>query len=296
MDLERSTLVELDRAFKLLGQGMSREKLQEIVDQVDENGTGELDWVQFLKVMRILYPEKRREFEREFYGVMKNFPEFAKEDFDVFVETFRKFDFEGINAINAEGLGKLFEYMGQGCSKEKLQRIIEAVDDNQNGVIDWIEFLVIMKSLYPGRKAPPPSKTSAPSQAPTKIGSGSNTSSSSSSSSSSTTAAPGRMVQLKPRTESNTDETKPVKSSGSGESTSAPPPGANKCNACGKTVYKAEALLAMNVSWHKGCFKCQESGCGITLNLKNFKGSGGKVYCSKHVPMPKATAQTGGGL
>uniref|UniRef100_A0A1I8GPW7 LIM zinc-binding domain-containing Nebulette n=1 Tax=Macrostomum lignano TaxID=282301 RepID=A0A1I8GPW7_9PLAT len=37
--------------------------------------------------------------------------------------------------------------------------------------------------------------------------------------------------------------------------------------------------------WHKGCFKCQV--CGMTLNMKNYKGFEKKPYCGAHYPQPK---------
>jgi len=271
-------VVELERAFNLMGQGSSRERLQNIIDQVDADGTGEIKWPAYLQVMRIIYPEKREEFEKQFYGPARLFPEFSREDIDVFVNTFRTFDIDGSNTIDATELALMFHHMGQGCTEERLHEIIEEVDDNRNGVIDWIEFLEVMKGLYPERKAveqkPSKSSTSAPKNQQT-----SSTSTSSSSKPSATNS------NASPRSSE-----KPSSSSSSSSPSSNPPAkGSNKCNSCGKTVYPAEALQAMNVVWHKGCFKCQQEGCGITLNLKTFKGHEGKIYCSKHVPTYKAT-------
>ncbi|KAI8441561.1 hypothetical protein MSG28_015143 [Choristoneura fumiferana] len=39
--------------------------------------------------------------------------------------------------------------------------------------------------------------------------------------------------------------------------------------------------------WHKGCFKCQE--CGMTLNMRTYKGYGKLPYCEAHVPKAKHT-------
>jgi len=65
--------------------------------------------------------------------------------------------------------------------------------------------------------------------------------------------------------------------------------GASSCASCGKTVYPIEEIKAMDLIWHKACFKCQGEACGITLTLKTFKGHESKVYCAKHVPQLKAT-------
>jgi hypothetical protein len=61
-----------------------------------------------------------------------------------------------------------------------------------------------------------------------------------------------------------------------------------KCAVCGKTAYPLESVTAIEKSFHKFCFKC--SVCNTTLNLKNFKGLDGKIYCFTHTPKPKNTA------
>lgn len=59
-----------------------------------------------------------------------------------------------------------------------------------------------------------------------------------------------------------------------------------KCTSCGKTVYPLEQLKCLDQIWHKQCFKCEV--CGMTLNMKNYKGLEKKPYCSAHYPQPKA--------
>ncbi|KAJ8687190.1 hypothetical protein QAD02_022984, partial [Eretmocerus hayati] len=39
--------------------------------------------------------------------------------------------------------------------------------------------------------------------------------------------------------------------------------------------------------WHKQCFKCQ--GCGMTLNMRTYKGFNKQPYCEAHIPKAKAT-------
>jgi len=63
-----------------------------------------------------------------------------------------------------------------------------------------------------------------------------------------------------------------------------------KCEACQKTAYPLESVTALEKTYHKSCFKCEV--CKTTLNLKNFKGYEGKIYCLTHTPKPKATTVT----
>jgi len=65
---------------------------------------------------------------------------------------------------------------------------------------------------------------------------------------------------------------------------------AAKCAICGKTAYPLESVNAVEKTYHKACFKC--SVCRLQLNLTNFVGDEGKVYCKKHAPVAKATAVT----
>ena len=61
-----------------------------------------------------------------------------------------------------------------------------------------------------------------------------------------------------------------------------------KCAACNKTDYPLESVTALDKVYHKGCFKC--SVCNTAVNIKNFKGVEGKIYCATHTPKPTSTA------
>ncbi|XP_033726207.1 LIM and SH3 domain protein F42H10.3-like isoform X19 [Pecten maximus] len=55
-----------------------------------------------------------------------------------------------------------------------------------------------------------------------------------------------------------------------------------QCAKCSKTVFPVEELKCLDKVWHKGCFRCQE--CGMTLNMKNYKGYNKLPYCNAHYP------------
>ncbi|KAK7477067.1 hypothetical protein BaRGS_00031747 [Batillaria attramentaria] len=61
-----------------------------------------------------------------------------------------------------------------------------------------------------------------------------------------------------------------------------------KCAKCTKTVYPTEELKCLDKIWHKACFKCEV--CGMTLNMKNYKGYDKLPYCNAHYPQTKHTA------
>ncbi|XP_076456091.1 LIM and SH3 domain protein F42H10.3-like isoform X3 [Babylonia areolata] len=60
-----------------------------------------------------------------------------------------------------------------------------------------------------------------------------------------------------------------------------------KCAKCTKTVYPTEELKCLDKIWHKACFKCEV--CGMTLNMKNYKGYDKLPYCNAHYPTTKHT-------
>jgi len=135
-----------------MGQGATPEKLKKIIDGVDNNGNGEIEWVEYLQIMRNFYPHKLAEYEKKFYEPAKNFTEFSREDIDVFVDTFRNYDLDGNGSIDARELEMAFKRMGQGASKEKVEQMIKDADDDGNGTVEWVEFLGIMSMMYYGYK------------------------------------------------------------------------------------------------------------------------------------------------
>ncbi|ELU01861.1 hypothetical protein CAPTEDRAFT_18297 [Capitella teleta] len=63
-----------------------------------------------------------------------------------------------------------------------------------------------------------------------------------------------------------------------------------KCAKCDKTVYPLEELKCLDKIWHKACFRCWE--CGMSLNMKNYKGYDKKPYCNAHYPKTSFTTVT----
>ncbi|XP_029735688.2 LIM and SH3 domain protein Lasp isoform X3 [Aedes albopictus] len=59
------------------------------------------------------------------------------------------------------------------------------------------------------------------------------------------------------------------------------------CARCQKVVYPIEELKCLDKTWHKTCFRCHE--CGMTLNMKTYKGFNKLPYCEAHIPKAKAT-------
>jgi len=307
---------ELDLAFKAMGQGCSADALKKIIEEFDEDKNGTIGWHGFLKIMRKFYPERKKDYELKYYEPAKKFPQFSKNDIDVFVHAFRQHDVDGCGSINNHELGLAFKEMGQGCTPEKLQQIINEVDENGNGVIEWPEFLQIMANIYSGKysgsratkeiktdsvsinsnstSTPASNPTSTPASNPTSTPASNPTSTPASNPTPTSNANTPSTPKSKSETSMFTKTTAPsntsTKSVGVGIGQRGP--STPKCVACGKTAYPTESISAANQTWHKLCFKCQDSSCSISLTLKTFHVSGEKVFCPIHVPKHKANVGT----
>lgn len=59
-------------------------------------------------------------------------------------EAFSLFDKDGNGTINCKELGMVMRALGQNPTEEELQDMINEIDDNQNGFIEFPEFLTMM--------------------------------------------------------------------------------------------------------------------------------------------------------
>jgi len=273
---------ELALLLAAMGQGASQQQVTKVLSSVTLNKFGEIEWPAFLQIMRSFYPNKLKEFEEAFYGPAKKFPQFSKDEIDVFVEAFWNFDLDGSSSIDARELGLALKCMGQGATQDQVKQILQKYDADGSGEIEWPEFLTIMSDLYSERQTTTPSvqtvvpvadqpKQTAPTQ---------------------TTPKQTAPTQTTPKqtapTQTTPKQTAPISPK---IQIGASKIGGNpKCESCGKTVYAIEAIGITDRTWHKGCFKCEGEGCGVTLNVKTFTVVDAKVYCSKHVPKHKPTS------
>ncbi|XP_066300144.1 titin homolog isoform X2 [Branchiostoma lanceolatum] len=57
-------------------------------------------------------------------------------------------------------------------------------------------------------------------------------------------------------------------------------PGKEYCFVCGKRVWPMEKLSADDVTYHRGCFRCQK--CSCVLSLREYVAYNGNLYCRPH--------------
>jgi len=54
------------------------------------------------------------------------------------------------------------------------------------------------------------------------------------------------------------------------------------CAVCSKTVFWNERIAAINLVYHKDCFRCSDPSCKKKLDMGSFKSIKEHIYCSKH--------------
>ena len=116
--------------MKSLGQNPSEAELQQMIKSVDDNGDNEIDFEEFLVLMSSKKP--------------------SKDDPDKELrDAFAVFDADGSGTISKAELKKLMAQLGQSLSDAELDAMMDEVDADKNGEIDFPEFKAMMVSSIP---------------------------------------------------------------------------------------------------------------------------------------------------
>jgi Ca2+-binding EF-hand superfamily protein len=117
-------LHELQSVMKKLGQNPTEKELIEMINSVDDNGDNEIDFEEFLVLMKSRIGE--RDPERELR------------------DAFAVFDADGSGSIDRNELKRLMKKLGQALSDAELDAMMEEVDTNGDGEISFEEFKFLM--------------------------------------------------------------------------------------------------------------------------------------------------------
>ncbi|TRY90645.1 hypothetical protein DNTS_003706 [Danionella cerebrum] len=121
---------ELGKVMRMLGQNPTQEELQEMVDEVDEDGSGTVDFDEFLVMMvRCMKEESKGKSEEEL------------------AEVFRMFDKNGDGYIDLDELKNMLESTGEAITEDDIEELMKDGDKNNDGKIDYDEFLDFMKGV-----------------------------------------------------------------------------------------------------------------------------------------------------
>ncbi|XP_054550500.1 troponin C, slow skeletal and cardiac muscles [Tenrec ecaudatus] len=116
--------------MRMLGQNPTPEELQEMIDEVDEDGSGTVDFDEFLVMMvRCMKDDSKGKSEEELSDL------------------FRMFDKNSDGYIDLEELKMMLQATGETITEDDIEELMKDGDKNNDGRIDYDEFLEFMKGV-----------------------------------------------------------------------------------------------------------------------------------------------------
>lgn len=126
------TTKELGKVFRMLGQNPSEQELQEMVDEVDEDGSGTIDFDEFCQMMS-------KQLAAE---ALESIPERPEKEL---AEAFRIFDTKCDGYLDSEELSAALKLTGEPFEDWEVEAFILDGDKNEDGKMDYEEWVDMMK-------------------------------------------------------------------------------------------------------------------------------------------------------
>jgi len=117
---------ELGGVMRSLGQNPSEKELQEMVNEVDADGNGTIDFPEFLTMMA----RKMKDTDSE----------------EEIKEAFKVFDKDGNGFISPQELKHVMTNLGERLTEEEIDEMIREADIDGDGHINYEEFVKMMMS------------------------------------------------------------------------------------------------------------------------------------------------------
>merc|ERR1712158_190644 len=121
---------DLDEILRAMGFRPSKEELQDILEEIDEDGSGEIEFSEFCQLCAKFLVEEPDE------DTMKAE---LKEAFRIYVKHADGF-------ITTDQLREIISELDARLTKEDLDGIIEEIDEDGSGTMDFDEFCAMMMS------------------------------------------------------------------------------------------------------------------------------------------------------
>ncbi|KAJ2951340.1 hypothetical protein O0L34_g5742 [Tuta absoluta] len=131
------TTKELGTVMRSLGQNPTEAELQDMINEVDADGNGTIDFPEFLTMMA----RKMKDTDSE----------------EEIREAFRVFDKDGNGFISAAELRHVMTNLGEKLTDEEVDEMIREADIDGDGQVNYEEFVTMMTSNVPVWRGVPPS-------------------------------------------------------------------------------------------------------------------------------------------
>ena len=115
------TIKELGEIMKNLGQNPTEAELQDMINEVDIDGNGNIDFKEFLGLMA----RKMRNTDSE----------------EELIEAFKVFDRDGNGLISSQELKHVMVSLGEKITDEEVDEMIKEADMDGDGFINYEEFV-----------------------------------------------------------------------------------------------------------------------------------------------------------
>lgn len=118
------TATELKKLVTSLGYNITEAELMDMMNQIDADGNGAIDFPEFLALMS------------------KNLDDCDPED--ILKESFKVFDRDGSGFIGVSELDRVFKLLGQDFKDYEIEAMIKAADVDGDGLVGYDDFMKMM--------------------------------------------------------------------------------------------------------------------------------------------------------
>ncbi|XP_018324500.1 troponin C-like [Agrilus planipennis] len=131
-DVDKKGFLDLEmigQILDMLGHQLTSDELQAIVNEIDQDGNGELSFEEFSLLASRFVVEEEEDTE----VILKELR-----------DAFRLYDKEGLGYITTDLLKEILKELDDKMTPADLNEMIEEIDVDGSGTVDWEEFKAMM--------------------------------------------------------------------------------------------------------------------------------------------------------
>jgi len=123
-----------------------REAFRQILEEVDKDGNGTIDFQEFLRLIPALMKkmeEDQRKEDREKAVELG----FSEDEHEEFMKVFHDFDEDHSGSLEINEVWGLLKALRRNTSYDDLKSLFTRIDKDQNGSLEYAEFLLLVREL-----------------------------------------------------------------------------------------------------------------------------------------------------